>query len=127
MTNPSPNQSTVQAEAMARLPLRPGPLAVLASLANGPAPGVSMLEHAERMGAGSAVLGPGTLYRLLRELSGDGLIERTAAPAGAEGAADDRRQYYGLTQLGRAVLEAEAERLRRTLTDAGLLTAGPRT
>ena len=118
--------STIQAEALSRLPLRPGPLAVLASLAGGPAPGIAMLEHAERMGAGSAVLGPGTLYRLLRELSGDGLIERTAAPAHADGAGDDRRQYYALTQLGRAVLEAEAERLRRTLADAGLLPAGPR-
>ena len=118
--------TSLQTEATARLPLRPGPLAVLASLANGPAPGITMLDHAERMGAGSAVLGPGTLYRLLRELSGDGLIERTAAPDGADGASDDRRQYYGLTLLGRAVLEAEAERLRRTLADAGLLTAGPR-
>ena len=118
--------TSLQPDAAARLPLRPGPLAVLASLANGPAPGIAMLDHAERMGAGSAVLGPGTLYRLLRELSGDGLIERTAAPEGADGASDDRRQYYGLTPLGRAVLEAEAERLRRTLADAGLLTAGPR-
>ena len=118
--------TSLQTEAAARLPLRPGPLAVLASLANGPAPGIAMLDPAERLGAGSAVLGPGTLYRLLRELSGDGLIERTAAPDGADGASDDRRQYYGLTLLGRAVLEAEAERLRRTLADAGLLTAGPR-
>ena len=61
--------STIQAEVLSRLPLRPGPLAVLASLASGPAPVVTMLEHAERMGAGSALLGPGTLYRLLRELS----------------------------------------------------------
>ena len=120
MANPT------QTEVLARLPLRPGPLAVLASLANGAAPGVAMLEHAERMGAGGSVLGPGTLYRLLRELSGDGLIERTAAPDGDAGASDDRRQYYALTALGRAVLEAEAERLRRTLADAGLLTAGPR-
>ena len=44
----------------------------------------------------------------------------------AYGPADDRRQYYALTQLVRAVLKAEAERLRRTLADAGLLTAGPR-
>src|SRR5688500_1277134 len=94
-------------EALSRLPLRPGPLAVLASLANGPAPGIAMLEHAERMGSGSAVLGPGTLYRLLRELSADGLIERTAAPAAEDAVQDDRRQYYGLTSLGRAVLEAE--------------------
>ncbi|MSR36443.1 MAG: PadR family transcriptional regulator [Gemmatimonadetes bacterium] len=123
MSKPIP----VETEALGRLPLRPGPLAVLASLAGGPAPGIAVLEHAERMGSGSIVLGPGTLYRLLRELSGDGLIERTAAPAGADGAADDRRQYYGLTQLGRAVLEAEADRLRRTLAGAGLLAAGRRT
>jgi DNA-binding PadR family transcriptional regulator len=119
------NPTTIQTEALSRLPLRPGPLAVLASLANGPAAGIAMLDPAERLGAGGAVLGPGTLYRLLRELSGDGLIERTAAPSDDDQPADDRRQYYGLTQLGRAVLEAEADRLRRTLADAGLLPAGP--
>ena len=121
------NPTTIQTEALSRLPLRPGPLAGLASLANGPAAGIAMLEHAERLGSGGAVLGPGTLYRLLRELSGDGLIKRTAQPSDDDHPADERRQYYELTQLGRAVLEAEADRLRRTLADAGLLPAGPST
>lgn len=117
------------APALARLPLRPAQLAVLASLANGPAAGIAILEHVERVGSGAAVLGPGTLYRLLRELAAEALIAHAPAPANRDQRIgqrpDDRRQNYALTALGRAVLEAEAERLRRTLAEAGLLPAGP--
>ena len=49
----------------------------------------------------------------LRELRQEGLIER-ADPAADPG--DDRQVHHTLTTLGRAVLEAELDRLRRTLT-----------
>lgn len=109
---------------LGRLPLRPGVFAVLASLARGPAPGITILAHIERAGAGTRILGPGTLYRLLRELREEELIERTPAPSGSADGGDERRQYHALTALGRAVLEAEAERLRRTLDEGGLLARG---
>lgn len=116
---PSPPSRSVPS----RLPLRPGVLAVLASLGRGPAPGIAILEQVERVG-GARILGPGTLYRLLRELREEGLVERTAAPEGSAGGEDERRQYHALTGLGRAVLEAEAARLRRTLDESGLLAPG---
>jgi DNA-binding PadR family transcriptional regulator len=109
---------------LGRLPLRPGVFAVLASLGRGAAPGITVLEHIEKAGAGARILGPGTLYRLLRELREEGLIERTAAPEGDGESGDERRQYHALTALGRAVLDAEAARLRRTMDEGGLLAPG---
>jgi DNA-binding PadR family transcriptional regulator len=119
MSTPSHSQAALE-----RLPLRAGVLAVLAALGNGPAPGIAILEQVEAAGRGARVLGPGTLYRLLRELRAEGLIARTEAPE-REGEGDERRQFHALTHLGRAVLEAEAARLRRTLADSGLLAPGP--
>lgn len=94
------------------LPLRPVALAVLAVLAEGAKPGVQILERLEDIG--SRILGPGTLYRLLRELRQQQLIERVETPAGAE-ITDERQQFHGLSELGSRVLEAESDRLRRTL------------
>lgn len=103
------------------LPVRPATFAVLAALSDGAAAGFTVLERANEALPGRPILGPGTLYRLLRELRQEGLIARTAAPASDEGARDERRTYHALTALGRGVLRAEAERLRRTLGAAGLL------
>lgn len=104
------------------LPLRPAAFAVLAALADRPAAGFEILERANAATPGNPILGPGTLYRLMRELRQAGWIERSASPEGAD---DDRRTYHRLTASGRAVLGAEAERLRRTLRAAGLLERTP--
>jgi len=99
------------------IPLRSSAFAVLAVLAAGPRPGIEILDHIHDTLPGSQMFGGGTLYRLLRDMRDEGLIERP----GPEHA--DRRQVrHGLTPLGRAVLAAEAARLQRTLT---LLTAAP--
>lgn len=107
-------------EAAARLPLRPVAFAVLTALAQGPRAGFEILEFVNATHPRKGLLGPGTLYRLLRELRQDGLIARTDAPA-AESTMDERRTYSVLTPLGRATMLAEAMRLRRTLASAGLL------
>lgn len=95
---------------------------LLAALADRPAAGFEVLERANAAAEGTPILGPGTLYRLMRELRGAGLIRRTEAPASGtdEGVQDDRRTYHELTGAGRVVLEAEAARLRRLLGIAGL-------
>lgn len=109
----------------ALLPLRPAAFSALAALAEGPKAGFAILSVVNDALPARPILGPGTLYRLLRELSADGLIEPVPAPPSERGQ-DERRSYYGLTPQGRATLHAEAERLRATLAAARLLDSGER-
>ena len=113
-------ESLLERRAAALLPLRPAAFAVLSALARGPRAGFEILEFVNATHPGTGLLGPGTLYRVLRELRQEGLIERTAAPDEAA-AQDERRTYSVLTKLGRAAVAAEAERLTRTLAASGLL------
>jgi DNA-binding PadR family transcriptional regulator len=95
------------------LPLRPVAFAVLAALAGGSRPGIEILEEVNATVPGPRLLGPGTLYRLMRELRHEGLIGRTGAPS--DSPPDERRAHHERTPLGRAVLRAETARLRRTI------------
>jgi DNA-binding PadR family transcriptional regulator len=54
---------------------------------------------------------PGTLYRHIRKLQSDGLVDETE-PRPAGRGDDERRIYYRLLPFGRQVLAAELERLR---------------
>jgi DNA-binding PadR family transcriptional regulator len=94
------------------LPLRPVAFAVLAALAERPLPGIDILDEVNRTVPGRPLLGPGTLYRLLRELRHQRLIERTARAIGND---DERQAFHALTAFGRTVMKVEAARLRRTL------------
>ena len=94
------------------LPLRPAAFAVLAALADGPKPGIDILDAVNATVPGGRLLGPGTLYRLMRELRQDGLIARLARGSDH---GDERRAHHALTSRGRGALRAEAARLRRTL------------
>ena len=60
-------------------------------------------------------LGPGTLYRSLKELAAVGLLREAAAPTAGD---DPRRKYYELTDPGREQLELEARRLERIVDAA---------
>jgi hypothetical protein len=55
-------------------------------------------------------LGPGTLYRSLKEMVRDGLVIEIPPPAEDE---DPRRKFRQITDAGRSVLEAEAVRYQR--------------
>jgi len=106
------------------LPLRPVAFAVLAALAPRPRPGIEILDDVNRTAAGHRLLGPGTLYRLMRELRQEGLIARSPAPKTVQ---DERQTYHALTRLGEAVLAAEIARLQRTLAlAAGVTSPTPR-
>lgn len=106
------------------LPMKPAAFAVLAAIAEGPVAGFELLQRVNRSSPATPILGPGTLYRVLRELRRSALIERTSAPDGIEGQDDERRTYHVLTATGRTLLHAEARRLRRTMEAAGLLARG---
>jgi DNA-binding PadR family transcriptional regulator len=112
---PKRMQRRIQVDPESLLPLRPVACAVLAALADGPRPGIDVLDAVNTTVPGRPLLGPGTLYRLMRELRQQQLIERT----GDVTAGDERQVHHALTTFGRQVLAAELSRLRRTITLAG--------
>ena len=68
-----------------------------------------ILDVAERTG-GALRLSPGTLYRSIQRMLEQGLlIEPRQRPAPELD--DERRRYYRITPLGRAVAEAESARM----------------
>ncbi|HET7585034.1 MAG TPA: helix-turn-helix transcriptional regulator [Gemmatimonadaceae bacterium] len=93
------------------LPLKPAALHILLALAEAPRHGYAIRGVVETRTDGDVRLWPATLYGTIRELKRGGLIED--APAAAAPGDDSRRRYYQLTALGRQVLAAETERLRR--------------
>lgn len=109
------------------LPLRPVELQILVSLGSGPRHGYGILQDADERGEGDAVPGLATLYRALRRLDDEGLIQSCEAPQHADEEADlERRRYFRLTPLGREVLEAEIARLRRLVEEFGVAEGSSR-
>jgi DNA-binding PadR family transcriptional regulator len=92
------------------LPLRPVEFQILLSLSRGERHGYGILLDAGERTGEPAKWGVGTLYRALRRLGDQGLIEDSdERPAPDQD--DERRNYYRLTGLGGAVVKAEALRL----------------
>ena len=93
------------------LPLTPRVFQVMLALAPKPLHGYAIIQEVSRLTEGVITLRTGTLYLLLRRLRAQGLIEESGdrPPAHED---DDRRVYYVLTDLGRAVVEVEVQRLR---------------
>jgi len=107
------------------LPLRPIEFEILLSLLSGERHGYGIVRDAEERSTGAVKPGLGTLYRALRRLTEQGLIE-SAERRPAPDAEDERRNYYAITETGRAVAEAEARRLEalvRAARAGGLLEA----
>ncbi len=97
------------------LPLTEVALEVLLALADQIRHGYGVLLEVEARTSGRVKLRPGTLYRALSRLTDQGLAESVPGPADDD---DPRRQYYGLTDLGRRVLESELHRLAGVLASA---------
>ena len=89
------------------LPLSPQEFQILLSLADGDRHGYGIMQEVEGRTGGAMRLGPGTLYGAIKRMRGPGLIAEAEEPV--EG--DERRRFYRLTALGRAVAVAEAGRL----------------
>jgi DNA-binding PadR family transcriptional regulator len=83
---------------------------ILLALAEGELHGLGIADWVEQTTGGVVELGPGTLYRSLKEMAEGGLIREAAAPAGDE---DPRRKFYAITPLGRRRVAVEAARLER--------------
>jgi DNA-binding PadR family transcriptional regulator len=91
-------------------PLKPAVLHILLALAEGELHGLGIADWVEETTGGAVELGPGTLYRSLKEMAADGLIREARAPARES---DPRRKYYAITAAGRRRVTAEAARLAR--------------
>ncbi len=88
------------------LPLRPLMFDCLLLFNQEERHGYGLMQEQNDKG-GRHVLGPGTLYRTLREMLELGLIQ----PAGKNGEGAKDRRYYRITPFGRQVAAAEAERM----------------
>lgn len=92
------------------LPLTLAAFHILLALIGGERHGYGIMQETARSSAGKLNLGPGTLYRSIRRLESDGLIEESDERP-APDLDDERRHYYRLTPFGLRVARAEAERL----------------
>lgn len=82
---------------------------ILLALAEGPRHGYAIMQEVERSTHGEMRLPPGTLYRSIKRLLDDGLIDESDGPDDDD--TDERRRYYELTADGHAVAVGEARRL----------------
>lgn len=89
-------------------PLKTPVFHILLALADGDLHGLGIADAVEDATEGAVELGPGTLYRSLKEMAEQGLIRGVDAPSDD---ADPRRKYYRITDRGRRAAEVEAARL----------------
>jgi DNA-binding PadR family transcriptional regulator len=99
------------------LPLTPALFHVLLSLSDADRHGYAILKEIADRTDGTVKLSTGTLYGLIKRALSEGLIveSRRRPPARND---DERRRYYRLTEFGRAVVTAEAERLEQLVASA---------
>ncbi len=99
------------------LPLTPGVLHILLSLADEERHGYGIMREVEDRTGGEVRMGPGTLYGSIKRMLADGLIEESDERPDPE-LDDSRRRYYRITDFGRRVAGAEAARLESLVRSA---------
>ena len=92
---------------------------ILLALADTDRHGYDIMREVAGRTDGKMRLGPGTLYGSIKRMLNDGLIEELDERPDPE-LDDERRRYYRLTDLGRRVAVAEAERLEKLVKNARL-------
>ena len=92
------------------LPLTPAVFHILLALADGERHGYAIMQEVLARTGGEMRLGPGTLYGSIKRMLAGGLIAESGERPDPV-LDDERRRYYRLTDLGRRVATAEAERL----------------
>ena len=104
------------------LPLRSVELEILLGVAERPRHGYAILQLADERTGGRPGFEIPTLYRALRRMRDEGLIEQADAPADED--ADGRREYWRATPLGRDVLDEEIRRLEALVVAGRAVDAG---
>jgi DNA-binding PadR family transcriptional regulator len=100
------------ADARAFLPLNPREFLILFALVEGEQHGYGLVKAVESQTDGQVRMDPANLYRSIKRLVRDELVQQVGERKAPE-SNDERRRYYGITRLGREVVVAEAERLDR--------------
>jgi len=93
------------------LPLSPHQFHILLALTDGERHGYALIQDIDQRTDGALRLGTGTLYTAIGRLVDLGLIADT-------GREHERRRYYRLLPVGRAVLRAETARLETLVRHA---------
>jgi len=101
----------------ALLPLKPVVFQVLLSLVAGERHGYAIVQDIADRSSARLQIEPGNLYRTLRFMLDEGLIEESDRRPAPE-ADDERRRYYRVTRFGQRVASAEASRPVDVVTDA---------
>lgn len=99
------------------LPLTPAVFHILLALANGERHGYGIMQEILAATDNQMRIGPGTLYRSIKQMLASGMIEESDERPDPE-LDDERRRYYRLTGFGRQVAQAEAQRLARLVREA---------
>ena len=97
-------------------PLTPALFNVLLALADGDKHGYAILKEVAEQTEGEVQLSTGTLYGIIKRLLEEGLIAEVRRRPALED--DARRRYYRLTDAGRQLAVAEAERLEKVVARA---------
>lgn len=103
------------------IPLAPIDFHLLVVLAEGDSYGYAIKKELALASGGTLDPEIGSLYRMIARLTRDGLVREAGEriPAvGAEKSPGHPRRYYAITELGREVMVAEAERMRALLDGA---------
>ena len=93
-------------------PLTSAQFHILLTLAEGELHGYGIMQEILRRTGGAVELGPGTLYRSIKQLLGRRLITEVSPGATAEADTEGRRRSYALTPEGKARTAEEARRLQ---------------
>lgn len=97
-------------------PLTTAAFQILLTLADGEKHGYAIMQETQLREGRNGILGPGTLYRTIKQLLNQRLIAESNRRRDVEDD-DERRRYYRLTGLGEKVFRAETGRLK-SLTKA---------
>jgi DNA-binding PadR family transcriptional regulator len=112
--------------AEAQIPLKHVDFLVLLVLMDSDLHGYGIVKEIVERTGGQIRLEPGNLYRYIKRLEQEGLVEESdARPEDEED--DGRRRYYAVTDFGREVLNLEVARLRALIEDfdsTGLVPKG---
>ena len=98
-------------------PLKPQDFQILLMLLEGERHGYAILGVIQDRSGGRITMFPAQLYRYLRRMLDDGLIEALDERPAPE-LEDERRRYFKITPLGLEVARAEARRLEEVVSRA---------